>query len=147
MYKKEKNENRYLKRIVDDKISNYLECFGAICVEGPKWCGKTWTSNNHANSSIYLADPSGNFNNRRLALMNPSLILSGASPRLIDEWQEAPQLWDAIRYEVDFRGSKGQFILTGSSTPKRDGIIHSGAGRIASIKMRTMSLFESVSER
>ena len=94
-------------------------------------------------SSIYLGDPSGNFQNRNLAAMSPSLVLEGAIPRLIDEWQEVPPLWDAVRHKVDQNTNKGQFILTGSATPNHKGILHSGAGRIARIKMNTMSLYES----
>ena len=136
-------KDKYLSRIIDKEVNNLLDCFGAVCIEGPKWCGKTRTSLLHSKSNIFLADPSYNFNNKNLAIMNPKLILDGETPRLIDEWQEVPQIWDAVRYEVDFRSDFGQFILTASSTPKRNGIIHSGAGRIAKIKMRTMSLFET----
>lgn len=137
------DRNLYKSRIVDTQIDEYLSAFGAICIEGPKWCGKTWTSSFHSNSEIYVADPSGNFQNRRLALLDPSLILEGKHPRLIDEWQEVPQLWDAVRFEVGKTGEKGQFILTGSATPNHKGIFHSGAGRIARIKMRPMSLYET----
>lgn len=133
----------YKPRIIDKKIEKYLSIFGAICIEGPKWCGKTWSSSYHSNSEIYIGDPSGNFQNRQLAQMSPSLVLEGEIPRLIDEWQEVPPLWDAVRYKVDQTPSKGQFILTGSVTPNHKGILHSGAGRIARIKMRTMSLYES----
>lgn len=98
------DRNLYKSRIVDTQIDEYLSAFGAICIEGPKWCGKTWTSSFHSNSEIYVADPSGNFQNRRLALLDPSLILEGKHPRLIDEWQEVPQLWDAVRFEVDKTG-------------------------------------------
>ena len=133
----------YKARIIDKKIDKYLSVFGAICIEGPKWCGKTWTSSYHSNSEIYIGDPSGNFQNRQLAQMSPSLVLEGEIPRLIDEWQEVPPLWDAVRYKVDQIPKKGQFILTGSATPNHKGILHSGAGRIARIRMRTMSLYES----
>lgn len=94
-------------------------------------------------SEIMLGNPDGNFQNRQLAQMSPSLVLEGETPRLIDEWQEVPQLWDAVRYKVDQSGNKGQFILTGSATPNHKGILHSGAGRIAKLRMRPMSLFES----
>ena len=90
-----------------------------------------------------LGNPDGNFQNRQLAQMSPSLVLEGETPRLIDEWQEVPQLWDAVRYKVDQSGNKGKFILTGSATPNHKGILHSGAGRIAKLRMRPMSLFES----
>lgn len=133
----------YRPRIIDKKIDKYLSIFGAICIEGPKWCGKTWTSSYHSRSEIFIGDPNGNFQNRQLAQMSPSLVLEGETPRLIDEWQEVPPLWDAVRYKVDQTPNKGQFILTGSATPNHKGILHSGAGRIARIKMRTMSLYES----
>lgn len=133
----------YLPRIMDSKIEEYLKTFGAVCVEGPKWCGKTWTSLFHSNSKIFIGDPAGNFQNRRLAEMSPSLILDGEKPRLIDEWQEVPPIWDAVRYQVDQSAQKGQYILTGSATPNHKGILHSGAGRIAKLRMRPMSLYES----
>lgn len=133
----------YKPRVIDETIEQYLKTFGAICIEGPKWCGKTWTSSHHSNSEIYIGDPSGNFQNRTLSQMSPELVLDGKSPRLIDEWQEVPTLWDAVRHKVDESGGKGQFILTGSATPNHKGIMHSGAGRIARIKMHTMSLYES----
>lgn len=136
------NKN-YLPRIIDSKIDRYLQTFGAICVEGPKWCGKTWTSSYHCNSTIYIGDPANNFQNRSLAQLSPALVLDGKTPRLIDEWQEVPSLWDAVRFQVDKVTSKGQFVLTGSATPNHKGILHSGAGRIARIRMRPMSLFES----
>lgn len=133
----------YKPRIIDKKVDEYLELFGAICIEGPKWCGKTWTSKTHSNSSIFLADPTNNFQNKKLAEMSPDLVLSGKHPRLIDEWQEVPSIWDAVRYAVDKDVVKGKFILTGSSTPNQKGILHSGAGRIARLRMRPMSLYES----
>lgn len=132
----------YKPRIIDDIIEKYLINFGAICIEGPKWCGKTWTSSFHSNSAIYLGDPSGNFQNRNLAQISPDIVLEGENPRLIDEWQEVPSIWDAVRFKIDQTGKKGQFILTGSSTPNHKGILHSGAGRIARLKMHTMSLYE-----
>ena len=137
-----KNE-KYKRRLVDEKIDKYLEAFGAVCVEGAKWCGKTWTSSFHCNSQIMIGNPENNFQNRKLAEMSPSLVLEGETPRLIDEWQEVPPLWDAVRYEVDKRAEKGQFILTGSATPNHKGVMHSGAGRIAKVRMRPMSLYES----
>ena len=133
----------YRFRIIDRKIDEYLSIFGALCIEGPKWCGKTWTSSFHSKSEIYLGDPAGNFQNRNLAQLSPELVLQGESPRLIDEWQEVPPLWDAVRFYVDQKGEKGQFILTGSATPNHKGILHSGAGRIARLRMRPMSLYES----
>lgn len=137
------NNETYLPRLIDKQIETYLVTFGAICIEGAKWCGKTSTGLKHSNSNIYIGDPSGNFQNKTLAQMQPQTILVGESPRLIDEWQEVPQLWDAVRFEVDKRSLKGQFILTGSATPTQKGVLHSAAGRIATLRMRPMSLFES----
>jgi predicted AAA+ superfamily ATPase len=137
------DKEAYMPRLVDKQVKLELETFGAICIEGAKWCGKTWTSNHHSKSAIYLGDPSGNFQNRELAKLSPTTALQGEVPRLIDEWQEVPSIWDTVRHEVDQRGRKGQFILTGSSTPIQKGILHSGAGRISTIRMRPMSLFES----
>lgn len=134
---------KYLPRLIDKQLEKYLQTFGAVCVEGPKWCGKTWTSAHHSHSEIYLGDPAGNFQNRQLAELSPELVLTGASPRLIDEWQEVPPLWDAVRHEVDRGADTGRFILTGSATPNHKGILHSGAGRIGRLRMRTMSLYES----
>ena len=136
-------EPSYKPRVIDNSVKRHLSVFGAVCIEGPKWCGKTWTSAHHSNSEFLVGDPSGNFQNRALAELSPALALEGEAPRLIDEWQEVPSLWDAVRYEVDKGGAKGRFILTGSSTPKRKGILHSGAGRISRLRMRPMSLFES----
>ena len=133
----------YKPRVIDGTVEKYLEVFGAVCIEGPKWCGKTWTSSYHSNSEFLIGDPSNHFQNRTLAEISPSIALEGVTPRLIDEWQEVPPIWDAVRYTVDQRAKKGQFILTGSSTPKRKGILHSGAGRIGRLRMRTMSLYES----
>jgi len=137
-----KNE-KYLPRIIDKLVDSRLKTFGAVCIEGAKWCGKTWTANTHSSSRIYLGDPSGNFQNKSLAKLDPKLVLEGDTPRLIDEWQEVPELWDAVKFEVDQRGKKGQFILTGSATPAQRGILHSGAGRISTLRMRPMSLYES----
>ena len=137
------NKQEYRPRIIDDQVERYLRNIGAICVEGPKWCGKTWTSSFHSKSEFLIGDPSNNFQNRQLAALSPSIVLEGETPRLIDEWQEVPPIWDAVRYTVDQRGLKSQFILTGSSTPKKKGVLHSGAGRIAKLRMRTMSLYES----
>ncbi len=133
----------YRPRILDEQVERYLSVFGAVCIEGPKWSGKTWTSSYHSSSEIYIGDPAGGFQNRKLAEISPDLILDGEKPRLIDEWQEVPSIWDAVRYRVDQESKKGQFILTGSATPNHKGILHSGAGRIARLRMRTMSLFES----
>ena len=138
------DRNKYKARIMDQQVQKYLATFGAICIEGPKWCGKTWISSFHANSEFLIADSSNNFQNKKLAEMSPSIVLEGETPRLIDEWQEVDAIWDAVRYAVDQRGKKGQFILTGSSTPKKkENRVHSGAGRIGRLRMRTMSLYES----
>ena len=136
------NQN-YMPRIIDTRIEEYLKAFGAVCVEGPRGCGKTWTSSYHCNSAIYIGDPTGNFQNRQLAELSPELVLDGDTPRLVDEWPEAPSIWDTVRYRVDQTPQKGQFILTGSATPNHKGILHSGAGRIAKLRMRPMSLYES----
>ena len=134
----------YKRRIVDDQIEHYLKLFGAVCIEGPKYCGKTWAGRYHSNSEVLLHKTTGgSTNNVELAKMSPTLILEGEKPKLIDEWQEATNLWDEIRIDVDKTGKKGQYILTGSSTPNRTGIAHSGAGRYGKIYLRTMSLFES----
>ena len=137
------DRQNYMPRIIDRQVEEYLSAFGAVCIEGPKWCGKTWTSSYHSRSEIYIGDPAGNFQNRQLAELSPALVLEGETPRLIDEWQEVPPLWDAVRYQVDQNPQKGQFILTGSATPNHKGILHSGAGRIARLRMRPMSLWES----
>lgn len=133
----------YKKRIIDKTLNEYLEIFGSVLIEGPKWCGKTWTARNAANSEFLLADPRNNFNNRQIALYDPDMVLDGINPRLIDECQEVPSLWDAVRGKVDYDPRKGQFILTGSSAVNKSKYIHSGTGRIAHLKMRPMSLYES----
>ena len=134
----------YKKRIIETKITKKLKGKGAVLIEGPKWCGKTTTCEQFAKSSLYMADPTKRMQNIQLAQMNPSLLLKGEVPRLIDEWQIAPILWDAVRFEIDHRNEEGQFILTGSSTPvKKDDIFHSGTGRFAWVTMRPMSLYES----
>ncbi len=133
----------YKPRIVDGQIASMMKIYGAVCIEGPKWCGKTWASRNHAVSAAYIGDPAGNFMNKQLAEMDPSLVLEGEYPRLIDEWQVVPPIWDAVRFKVDQIGKKGIYLLTGSSTPVHKGELHSGSGRIGKIRMRTMSLFES----
>lgn len=135
--------NDYLPRLIDKNIQEFLSIFGALCIEGPKWCGKSWTAAHNSASVISLANPANNFQNRRLAEMNPVLVLNGKEPRLIDEWQEVPPIWDAVRYKVDESNKKGRYLLTGSATPNHKGIMHSGAGRIARVRMRPMSLYES----
>lgn len=101
------DNDRYRSRLVDKKLSTYLKAFGAVCIEGPKWCGKTWTSEHHAASEIKLQDPENNYQNRRLAELSPLIVLKGESPRLIGEWQDVPPIWDAVRSEVDRTGKKG----------------------------------------
>jgi predicted AAA+ superfamily ATPase len=133
----------YHPRLVDERIDRLLANFGAVAVEGSKWCGKTWTSLHHAASVYYVGDPAGDFQNRRLASLDPTYALDGDPPHLIDEWQEVPGLWDATRFAVDQSISKGRFILTGSSVPPRQATAHSGVGRIARVRMRPMSLAES----
>ncbi len=132
----------YRSRLIDEQIQYYLRLFGAVCIEGVKNCGKTSSALHHAKSVVSLGSDAGNFQNKVLAETDPSLVLTGEKPRLIDEWQEVPRLWDAVRHAVDQSTQKGQFILTGSSTPPYKGVLHSGVGRIAQIRMRPMSLFE-----
>ena len=133
----------YMPRLADAAVDNWLSVVGALCIEGCKWCGKTRTSEQHARSAIYIGDPAGNYSNRMLAQLSPQAVLTGQAPHLVDEWQEVPPLWDAVRSLVDQRGEPGQFLLTGSATPNKKGKTHSGAGRIARMRMRPMSLFES----
>ena len=137
----------YLNRIFDDLLEKKLKSSGAVLVEGPKWCGKSTTGKMHANSVVYLQNPLTRSQDIALAYNAPDVFLNQEPPFLIDEWQEAPILWDSIRFEVDKRRSFGQFILTGSATPldskQKEEIKHSGIGRIAKIRMWTMSLYES----
>lgn len=137
---------KYRKRIADDLLSRKLAGMGAVLVEGAKWCGKTTTCEQFAKSAVYMADPKKREANLQYAKIDISRLLEGAHPRLIDEWQDAPQFWDAIRSYVDHAEGEGHFILTGSSVvpkDKQDKIVHSGTGRIARLKMRPMSLWES----
>lgn len=138
----------YYNRLCDDLLLRKLRSSGAVLIEGPKWCGKTSTGVQHAKSVIYLQDPDKRKSYIEMADTKPSLLLQGDTPHLIDEWQTIPVLWDAVRYAVDQRGEMGQFILTGSTTPLGDDtsdnkIMHSGTGRIARMRMYTMSLWES----
>ena len=134
----------YRKRIADELLLGKLESSGAVLIEGLKWCGKTTTALQHSGSVLHLDDPSRKSRYLEMADLDPTQLLRGDTPRLIDEWQLAPKLWDAIRFEVDWRGEVGQFILTGSSVPAdTSDITHSGTGRFAWLTMRTMSLFES----
>lgn len=135
---------KYKKRIADELIKKKLKGKGAVLVEGPKWCGKTTTAEELSKSVLYMSKPDSLKQNMMLADINPSLLLTGEVPRLIDEWQVAPKLWDAVRYEVDHRNEEGQFILTGSAVPANcDEIQHTGTGRFAWVLMRPMSLYES----
>lgn len=134
----------YKERIVDKILSRKLAGKGAVLIEGPKWCGKTTTAEQQAKSVLYVDSPKNLQQNLFLAETNPAELLTGDSPRLIDEWQRAPQLWDAVRFAVDHEGRPGLFILTGSAAPvPTDKISHTGVGRFAVVRMRTMSLFES----
>lgn len=134
----------YKKRLADDVLKDKLEASGAVLVEGAKWCGKTTTSKQIAKSVLYMQEPAQKRQNLLMADTNPSLLLHGDTPRLIDEWQLAPKLWDAVRFEVDQRDDFGQFILTGSAVPPNTSeISHSGTGRISRTLMRPMSLLES----
>ena len=136
--------NRYKKRIVDTLLNRKLEGIGAVLIEGPKWCGKTTCAEQKAKSIVYMNDPKKSSMYMQLAKMSPQTLLEGETPKLIDEWQLAPSLWDTIRFEVDHRDGEGFFILTGSAVPaKTDEIWHTGTGRFARIKMRPMSLWES----
>lgn len=136
-----KKEN-YQNRLIDDKISKYLTIFGAISIVGPKWCGKTWTSLNHATSVSYMTERSS----RDLANVDPKYIFTEDNPQLIDEWQLVPSIWDAVRHNCDNDNIKGKFILTGSTTLSKEDskeVFHTGTGRIALLKMYPMSLYES----
>lgn len=134
----------YKRRVVDDILKRKLEGKGAVLIEGPKWCGKTTTAEQIAASFLYMDDPEKRRENILMSELNPKRLLEGAAPRLVDEWQIAPRLWDAIRFEVDHRRSLGQFILTGSAVPvETRETTHSGTGRITPLTMRTMSLWES----
>lgn len=134
----------YRKRIADDILMRKLEGKGAVLIEGPKWCGKTTTAEQFAASILYMDDPEKKEQNITMSELSPKRLLKGATPRLIDEWQLAPKLWDAIRFEVDHRGEPGQFVLTGSAVPAdTKEITHSGTGRFTWLTMRPMSLYES----
>lgn len=135
---------QYKFRISDAILAEKLEGKGAVLVQGPKWCGKTTTAEQLAGSILYMAEPDKMEQNIKLGNYAPSSLLAGATPRLIDEWQLVPKLWDAVRFEVDHRDELGQFILTGSAVPvNSDQIFHTGTGRFVWLTMRTMSLFES----
>jgi len=129
----------YRPRVADSLVAAYLRAFGGLLIEGPKWCGKTWTGRHHANSMVFIEDQ----DTRDLAGLDPIDVLTGPSPRLIDEWQDAPVLWDKARRMIDEAAAKGMFIFTGSTVPPKEATKHSGVGRFARLRMRPMSLFES----
>lgn len=136
---------KYKARIADEILKKRLQGKGAVLVEGPKWCGKTTTAEQLAGSILYMADPEKEEQNLSMAEINPKRLLKGEIPRLIDEWQIAPKLWDAVRFEVDHRDAFGQFILTGSAVPASyEHIHHTGTGRFSWLLMRPMSLYESL---
>jgi predicted AAA+ superfamily ATPase len=135
---------KYLNRIADRVLNKSLEASGAVLIEGPKWCGKTRTAEERAASALYMQDTDNTASYLKAADTKPSLLLNGDTPRLIDEWQMAPVLWDAVRFAVDKHGETGQFILTGSAVPKDNAVQHTGTGRISRMLMRPMSLFESL---
>ncbi len=140
----------YIPRIADYTLQRKLRTSGAVLITGPKWCGKTWTALNTANSVIYLQDPDKRSSYLKMAQTTSSYLLKGEQPRLIDEWQTATVLWDAVRFAVDQNPKKGQFILTGSVVVDEDNDLlpdekmeHTGTGRISIMRMRPMSLYES----
>lgn len=135
---------KYLNRIADKILDLRLEAFGAVQITGPKWCGKTTTAERRANSVIKMQDPDRREGYLATARTKPSILLKGSTPRLIDEWQVAPVIWDAVRHAVDERSAKGQFILTGSTVIDDKQIMHSGTGRISKMAMYPMSLYESL---
>jgi len=134
----------YIPRLCDSLLQLALQSTGAVLIEGAKWCGKTSTASNASRSILYMQDPDNAASYQAMADTKPSLLLKGEAPRLIDEWQMAPVLWDAVRFEVDRRSMMGQFILTGSAVPSDNTTAHTGTGRISRIMMRPMSLFESM---
>lgn len=133
----------YIKRYADEMLEEKLSSSGAVWVRGPKWCGKTRTASMQAKSVLMMQDPDQTRNYMQIAEVKPSILLDGEVPRLIDEWQMAPVIWDAVRHIVDMRGEMGQFILTGSTLPLDSERMHSGTGRISKMLMRTLSLYES----
>jgi len=134
---------KYIKRILDKEIEENLSVSGAILIKGPKWCGKTTTAKQFAKSILEMQNPDLQDNYLELANTKPSILLEGEKPRLIDEWQIATKLWNAVRYDVDKTSEFGQYILTGSAVPADDPNMHSGVGRFAFVEMKAMTLFES----
>ena len=137
------NNSNYLPRLCDTELQKALEASGAVLIEGTKWCGKTSTASHASKSMLYMQDPDNSASYKAMADTKPSLLLNGNIPRLIDEWQVTPVLWDAVRFEVDRRAEMGQFILTGSAVPADNVTEHTGTGRISRLLMRPMSLYES----
>lgn len=133
----------YLPRVADEMLNKALQASGAVLIEGAKWCGKTRTAQIAAKSVLMMQDPDKKTAYLQTASIKPSLLLEGETPRLLDEWQIAPIIWDAVRHTVDLRGESGQFILTGSAVPADNVTTHTGTGRISRLRMRPMSLFES----
>lgn len=137
-------EMEYKHRIADGILEKKLRSKGAVLIEGPKWCGKTTTTEQQARSILYMDNPASFESNLQMAEIDPGILLEGDTPRLIDEWQLAPKLWDTMRFEVDHRHQVGQFILTGSAVPSdEESMKHSGTGRFSWLTMRPMSLYES----
>lgn len=134
---------KYIPRIVDDVLQNKLEYMGAVLIEGCKWCGKSTTAKQIAKSYIEFQNPDNKTQYDKTNQTKPSLFLEGEKPRLFDEWQMYPVIWDCIRTDVDQTGLKGQYILTGSARPSEDSVMHTGTGRISKLLMRPMSLYES----
>ncbi len=135
--------SKYIPRLIDKSLKKELEAFGAVLITGPKWCGKTTSGLRHSKSALFLQDPDNRSQNLEMASLSPSLLLEGEKPRLLDEWQDAPSLWDAVRHSVDRLGETGLYILTGSVMVDESKLAHSGTGRISRFQMRTLSLFES----
>lgn len=133
----------YIKRVCDSELELKLEAFGAVHIVGPKWCGKTTTAKQYAKSYIEMQDPDKRDMYMETAKIKPSNLLIGENPRLIDEWQIAPNLWDAVRVSVDRRNEDGLYILTGSNSIDTTEIMHTGTGRIDTLSMYPMSLYES----
>lgn len=137
-------EMEYKHRIADGILEKKLRSKGAVLIEGPKWCGKTTTAEQQARSILYMDNPASFESNLQMAEIDPGILLEGDTPRLVDEWQLAPKLWDTMRFEVDHRYQVGQFILTGSAVPSdEESMKHSGTGRFSWLTMRPMSLYES----
>ncbi len=137
------SKKTYLKRLCDAELKLALQSSGGVLIEGAKWCGKTSTASKASKSIVYMQDPDNASSYQAIADTKPSLLLKGSIPRLIDEWQVAPVLWDAVRFEIDQRRAVGQFILTGSAVPIKNETAHTGTGRISRLVMRPMSLYES----